>query len=33
VAALMADALGHDDDWVRDQVASYESLARGYLPT
>jgi glycerol-3-phosphate dehydrogenase len=31
VAALMASQLGRDAAWARAQVASYESLARGYL--
>jgi glycerol-3-phosphate dehydrogenase len=31
VAALLAEELGRDDGWERDQVASYEAVARGYL--
>jgi glycerol-3-phosphate dehydrogenase len=32
VAALMAAALGRDEAWQREQVASYAELAAGYLP-
>jgi glycerol-3-phosphate dehydrogenase len=30
VAALLARELGQDDAWQRDQVAAFESVARGY---
>ena len=33
VAALMAEELGRDDVWQREQVEAYEALARGYLLT
>ncbi len=32
VATLMAEELGHDDEWVRDQVKQFEDIAAGYLP-
>ncbi len=31
VAAIMANELGRDDDWRRDQVAAFESVASGYI--
>jgi glycerol-3-phosphate dehydrogenase len=31
VAALLAEELGHDSDWERQQAESYRDLARGYL--
>ncbi|WP_420456447.1 hypothetical protein [Rubrivirga sp.] len=31
VAALLADELGHDEDWEREQVTAYRALASGYL--
>lgn len=31
VAAVMAEEAGHDESWVAAQIASYTSLARGYL--
>jgi glycerol-3-phosphate dehydrogenase len=33
VARLLAEALGRGDDWVRSEVESFQSLARGYLPS
>ena len=33
VAALLAEELGRDTDWVAAQVEQYEELARGYLPS
>ncbi len=32
VAGLMAEELGHNDDWQQQQVSDFLSLARGYLP-
>ena len=31
VAELMAEELGHDDDWVQEQIDAYTELAEGYL--
>ena len=31
VARLMAEELGRDEDWQREQVAAYEEVARGYV--
>jgi glycerol-3-phosphate dehydrogenase len=31
VAALMAEELGRDKDWVDSQVGDYRQLAQGYL--
>ena len=31
VAALLAEELGHDAEWEREQLRSYRELARGYL--
>jgi len=33
VAALMADELGRDEAWQREQVEAYEEVAQGYLVT
>jgi len=33
VAALLAEELGRDEAWQREQVSSYTDLARGYLPS
>jgi glycerol-3-phosphate dehydrogenase len=32
VARLMAQELGHNEEWVQDQVDAYGELAKGYLP-
>jgi glycerol-3-phosphate dehydrogenase len=32
VARLMAEELGHNEEWVRNQVEAYGELAMGYLP-
>jgi len=32
VAEILAAELGRDEGWVKEQVESYEELARGYLP-
>ena len=32
VARIMAHELGHGDDWIEEQVRSFNALARGYLP-
>jgi glycerol-3-phosphate dehydrogenase len=32
VAALLAEALGRDEDWQKSQVEAYRNLAQGYLP-
>jgi hypothetical protein len=32
VARLMARELGREPDWVKQQVADFSRLARGYLP-
>lgn len=32
VAAVMAQELGRDDRWTRDQIAAFAELARGHLP-
>jgi len=31
IAALMANELGHDEHWQKQQVADYDELARGYM--
>lgn len=31
VAKIMAEELGRDESWIKDQVQSYETLARGYV--
>ena len=31
VAEILAEELGHDDAWRRDQEARFAELARGYL--
>ncbi|MEM8681115.1 MAG: glycerol-3-phosphate dehydrogenase C-terminal domain-containing protein, partial [Planctomycetota bacterium] len=33
VASLMADELGFDERWTRDQIAAYQQLADGYILT
>jgi glycerol-3-phosphate dehydrogenase len=30
VARLLAEELGRDESWVKDQVAEYRELAKGY---
>jgi len=32
VAAILAAELGRDEDWAREQVLAFETLAEGYLP-
>ncbi|MDX1440176.1 MAG: glycerol-3-phosphate dehydrogenase C-terminal domain-containing protein, partial [Rubricoccaceae bacterium] len=31
VASLLAEELGHDDQWVHEQIAAYNELAKGYV--
>ena len=32
VARIMAKELGRDEAWMRDEIASFQALAEGYLP-
>jgi len=33
VAALMAKEMGNDESWIKNQIDSFNSVAKNYLPT